>query len=118
MNSPKAVLLLLGQWRELTLAEGLALRTGNWEAAGKCQAEKQELRRRLDSSVCQTSFDPEIHHAARELAGLESGNLELLAQQREARQQRHNQLHAICRNLHRLRQSYTPSAQTGWNSYS
>ena len=129
-NPEQAILEALRKWRRLAEAEGLAIRTRNWQAVAECQSSIQTLQPHLDSCA-QTAREDwrrlgsegdvrrgRFQALAAELAELSRQNESAIEQQRQKLAARFSQLGCSSRNLRRVQQSYVPATPAAWSSVS
>jgi hypothetical protein len=127
MSAEQDIARLLGEWRELTRAEGVAIQSANWNTVQEIQSRKSDLQKSLataeanwvaENSANQSAPKPFRAEVAR-LISLEARNADLLAaQMRRARAQQET-LKQAWRNLRKIQRSYVAkSAPTAWQCYS
>ncbi len=110
------------EWRELTGAEAVAIRSERWDVASELQRLKADLQgrveavssRHLPGSAALAELAPLIH----ELMTLEADNARLMDGKLEVGRQQRADLDRSGNNLRRLRGSYGQARATTWHSYS
>lgn len=112
---------LYEQWRLLTQEEGRGIERADWEQVALSQAGKSRLQprivevsQRIEAAVHELQFRPVVD----QLIMLERTNRELLERQRDAGQQRKQELDRSSRQLKQLHKSYVPPGRPNWHSYS
>jgi len=111
---------LLESWRELSQAEGAAIRSASWGTVKELQAAKMELRTSLNEALKllerETANNPSaarekelIRAEAKKLISLEARNQDLLAEQRRRAATAKAELEKSRVNLKKVRQSYVGS---------
>jgi len=121
MNPGEELHALYQQWRELTCAEGDALRVAAWSKVEHCQQAKARLQPRI--SEVSARLEPVAHERAFRpvvdaLIQLEKQNRELLQAQRQIAGQQKEDLDQASRHLRQLHRRYVTPAPAHWQSYS
>jgi hypothetical protein len=121
---------VLAEWRRLTVAEGRAIREGNWEFVSECQRALSELRPKIEGLTGRTTQEvtsPPTEPPTRkissratvlELIELQRKNLQSVEQRRQKLSSHIEGLSRAGRNLRGLQRSYAGPAKASWSSYS
>lgn len=110
---------LYAEWRELTGAESVAIRSERWAVVTELQRRKTDLQDRLSRrQPADPPAGPELAPLIRELMVLEAENARLMDAKLEAGRQQRDELDRSGSNLRRLRGSYGQARATTWQSYS
>lgn len=120
--TPNELLGLYAEWRDLTGAESVAIRSERWDVVTELQRRKADLQgrveavsgRHLPGSAALADLAPLIH----ELMTLEADNARLMDGKLEVGRQQRADLDRSGNNLRRLRGSYGQARATTWQSYS
>lgn len=120
--TPNELLGLYAEWRDLTGAESVAIRSERWDVVTELQRRKADLQgrveavsgRHLPGSAALAELAPLIH----ELMTLEADNARLMDGKLEVGRQQRADLDRSGSNLRRLRGSYGQARATTWQSYS
>lgn len=120
--TPNELLGLYAEWRDLTGAESVAIRSERWDVVTDLQRRKADLQgrveavsgRHLPGSAALADLAPLIH----ELMTLEADNARLMDGKLEVGRQQRADLDRSGNNLRRLRGSYGQARATTWQSYS
>lgn len=120
--TPNELLGLYAEWRDLTGAESVAIRSERWDVVTDLQRRKADLQgrveavsgRHLPGSAALADLAPLIH----ELIKLEADNARLMDGKLEVGRQQRADLDRSGNNLRRLRGSYGQARATTWHSYS
>ncbi len=120
--TPNELLGLYAEWRDLTGAESVAIRSERWDVVTELQRRKADLQgrveavsgRHLPGSAALADLAPLIH----ELMTLEADNARLMDGKLEVGRQQRADLDRSGSNLRRLRGSYGQARATTWQSYS
>lgn len=121
---------VLAEWRRLAVAEGKAIREGNWAFVSECQRALCELRPQIDALNGKAS-QPQAFPAAEssnrkissratvlELIELQRNNLQSLQQRRQRLSAYIEGLARTGRTLRGLQRSYAGPGASSWSSYS
>jgi hypothetical protein len=123
------LLALYQRWRELTLAEGEAIRAWDWPAVEQAQSAKQELQQTIATAteslraectrhgVNAGKLTQEFQGVVAQLLDQEAGNSNALAAARQQAQTGLRQLDSAHRNLRQLQKAYVAEPEAGWQSY-
>jgi hypothetical protein len=112
------------EWRSLSIAEGEAIRAGQWAQVEQLQARKRQLQEFVAADLGELPvaerdrLRAEFRLLVDELLALESRNREDLARQREQLATRQQRTDQIALRLRQLRQSYGVTGVAAWQSYS
>jgi hypothetical protein len=115
---------LLGEWRQLTEAEGRAISSDNWTEVARQQQRKQDLKLRLlharEASTDEThaGYEGRLRPIIAQLISLETANAQLLAARRENAQREFAECDRAAVNLRGLNRAYGASTDGHWTSYS
>ena len=121
---------VLAEWRRLTVAEGKAIREGNWEFVSECQRALSELRPKIEGLTGRPSKEETIpptipptrktssRATVLELIELQRKNLQSLEQRRQKLSSYIEELSRAGRNLRGLQRSYAGPTKASWSSYS
>lgn len=113
---------LYSEWRKLTGAESVAIRSERWSAVTELQRQKADLQDQVERLSPRRPADPasgpELAPLIRELMLLEAENARLMDAKLEAGRQQRAELDRSGSNLRRLRGSYGQARATTWQSYS
>jgi hypothetical protein len=120
---------VLAEWRRLTVAEGKAIREGNWEFVSECQRALSELRPKIEGLTGRTTQEENLpterptrktssRATVLELIELQRKNLQSLEQRRQKLSSYIEELSRAGRNLRGLQRSYAGPAKASWSSYS
>ncbi len=120
--TPNELLGLYAEWRDLTGAESVAIRSERWDVVTDLQRRKADLQERVEAvsgrhlpgSAALEELAPLIH----ELINLEADNARLMDGKLEVGRQQRADLDRSGNNLRRLRGSYGQARATTWQSYS
>jgi hypothetical protein len=118
------------EWQRLALAEGQAIRAGNWPFVADCQQALGKLTSRIDSLTqkvrmessapptgsIRRKFSP--HATVLDLIELQRRNLASLEQRRQKLSDHIERLTRTCRNLRGIQRSYASPTPAAWSSYS
>jgi hypothetical protein len=127
MNAREDIAHLLEEWRTLTQAEGVAIRSAEWPKVQEIQSRKVELQKSLNAAEANWAAEnPEAKTAAKpfraevgRLISLEARNAELLAAQLRRARMDQEKLEQAGRNLRKIKSSYTRRMSlTAWQCYS
>ncbi len=127
MSAQQDIARLLGEWRELSKAEGAAIQSAQWNTVREVQSRKADLQTSLaaaeakwvaENSPNASTPKPFRAEVAR-LISLEERNADLLAAQiRRARAQQET-INQSWRNLRKIQRSYVAKSEpTAWQCYS
>ena len=117
---------VLAEWRRLALAEGKAIREGNWAFVLDCQRALSELRPKIDgltnnnspSTSESVNRKPSTRATILELIELQRNNLHSLQQRRQKLSAYIEGLSRTGRTLRGLQRSYASPVAASWSSYS
>lgn len=121
---------LLEDWRRLTLAEGEAIGSLDWDALRGLQSKKQSLQLRLTegeeavfgpkspASSKRTEDKKRLRQYVEELAKLEKENADLLARLIASNKQQAENSGQALRSLRVVQRAYAKTAESFWHSYS
>ena len=117
------LLIVLGEWRESSIAEWHAIQEERWTDLARIQESKVHLQRRIRDSYGDApeddnpGRDPLVRALVAELIQLERFNGTLLAEKRKTAEVERDQIADASKNLRRV-QRYAGADQTGWAAYS
>ncbi len=130
IDSRNELMALYQEWRDLSEAEGQAIRSAIWSDVDECQNAKGRLQSRILSAteLLQADlvargenpqcYDAEFRNVVAELILLEERNSKWLAEVKEAKLAQRQELNRSSQNLRQVRRAYTRNRQPAWNSYS
>ena len=117
------LLLVLGEWRDSSIAESVAIQEERWTDLNRIQDSKVHLQRRIQDCYADAPADdnpgqdPLVRALMAELIQLERFNGTLLAEKREEALREREQIEGTAKNLRRM-QRYSGASQVGWAAYS
>ncbi len=125
MDHRQRIANILKQWLEMTHAESQAIRSSDWNALRKIQADKSNLRQPLGQAVEQwraqdpaaAAADP-FRDEVRQLLALETQNGEFLAARKHRAHQKKRLLEQALFNLRRVRSTYAKPGRQVLNTCS
>jgi hypothetical protein len=121
---------VLAEWHRLAVAEGKAIREGNWSFVSECQRALCQLRPQIEGLTAKNSRQQVFHttdHSNRksatratvlELIELQRNNLQSLQQRRQRLSAYIESLARTGRRLRGLQRSYAGHGASSWSSYS
>lgn len=121
--SSQPLLNVLGEWRDSSIAESVAIQEERWTDLDNIQNSKVHLQRRIRECYNDAPADdnpgqdPIVRAMVAELIQLERFNGSLLAEKRQAAELEKSALEGSAQNLRRV-QRYSGSSQAGWAAYS
>jgi hypothetical protein len=117
------LLRVLGEWRDSSIAESVAIQEERWSDLNRIQDSKVHLQRRIQDCYSDAPADdnpgqdPLVRAVMAELIQLERFNGTLLAEKREEALREREQIDGTAKNLRRI-QRYSEASQPEWAAYS
>lgn len=130
MHAHRKLTELYDQWRQLTEAEGEAIRTAAWSRVEQCQRSKLDLQHRILAVTEEWEAELLVTQAPRaeqeqalrkvvdEMIRLESRNNQWLAEQRQTARAEEAEADRALSHLRQVHKAYGPPAPPVWQSYS
>jgi hypothetical protein len=118
------------RWRTLTVAEGKAIATAQWQQVENLEESKRQLQdrirtaqRELREECARCGLNPQeteepFKSLLHELIVLEGRNAQAVASQRQRNLARQEELQSTAHTLRQVREVYTTKHEAVWQSYS